>query len=113
MKHFPTSIQRRRRGKRTEYFARLTYYDKTGKRKGVSKSAATHWDAKRELQDLIDQHVAGGPDVLEARNMTFAALGPRETRTVITGYLSKAVACKLRLPVASSSRFDYWLIERR
>jgi hypothetical protein len=35
MKHFPTSIQRRRRGKRTEYFARLTYYDKTGKRKGV------------------------------------------------------------------------------
>ena len=82
MKNFSTSIQRRKRGKRTEYFARLTYYDKTGKRKGVSKSAATHFDAKRELQDLIDQHVAGGSEVLEARNMTFAALAQhcKETR---------------------------------
>lgn len=74
MKNFSTSIQRRKRGKRTEYYARLTYYDQTGKRKGVSKSAATHWEAKKELQDLIDQHVAGGSEVLEARNMTFAAL---------------------------------------
>ena len=41
MKNFSTSIQRRKRGKRTEYLARLTYYDKTGKRKGVSKSAGT------------------------------------------------------------------------
>jgi integrase len=82
MKNFSTSIQRRKRGKRTEYFARLTYYDKTGKRKGVSKSAATHWQAKRELQDLIDQHEAGGSEVLEARNMTFAALAEhcKETR---------------------------------
>lgn len=72
----------RKRAKRTEYLARLTYDDKTGKRKGVSKSAPTHWEAKRELQDLIDQHVAGGPDVLEARNMTFAALAEhcKETR---------------------------------
>ena len=74
MKNFSTSIQRRKRGKRTEYFARLTYYDQIGKRKGVSRSAATHWEAKRELQDLIDQHVAGGSEVLEARNMTFIAL---------------------------------------
>jgi integrase len=82
MKNFSTSIQRKKRGKRTEYIARITYYDKTGKRKGVSKSAATHWDAKRELQDLIDQHVAGGSEVLEARNMTFAALAQhcKETR---------------------------------
>ena len=82
MKNFSSSIQRRKRGTRTEYIARLTYYDKTGKRKGVSKSATTHWEAKRELQDLIDQHVAGGPDVLEARNMTFAALAEycKETR---------------------------------
>jgi len=82
MKNFSTSIQRRKRGKRTAYFARLTYYDKTGKRKGVSKSAATHWEAKRELQNLIDQHVAGGSDVLEARHMTFAALAEhcKETR---------------------------------
>jgi len=41
MKNFSTSIQRKKRGKRTEYIARLTYYDQTGKRKGVSKSAAT------------------------------------------------------------------------
>jgi integrase len=82
MKNFSSSIQRRKRGTRTEYIARLTYYDKNGKRKGVSKSAATHWDAKRELQELIDQHVAGGSEVLEARNMTFAALAKhcKETR---------------------------------
>ena len=82
MKNYSTSIQRRKRGTRTEYIARLTYYDKTGKRKGVSKSAPTHWKAKRDLQDLIDQHVAGGAEVLEARNMTFAALSEhcKETR---------------------------------
>ena len=82
MRNFSTSIQRKKRGKRTEYIARLTYYDKTGKRKGVSKSAPTHGDAKRELQDLIDQHVAGGAEVLEARKMTFATLAEhcKETR---------------------------------
>src|ERR1051325_3267849 len=82
MKNFSTSIQRRKRDKRTEDYARLTYYDPTRKRKGVSKSAATHWEAKRELQELIDQHVAGGSEVLEARNMTFAALAGhcKETR---------------------------------
>jgi hypothetical protein len=82
MKNFSTSIQRRKRGTRTEYYARLTYYDQTGKRKGVSKSAATLCDAKRELQGLIDQHEAGGSEVLEARNMTFAALAQhcKETR---------------------------------
>jgi hypothetical protein len=66
MKNFSTSIQRRKRGTRTEYIARLTYYDETGKRKGVSKSAATLCDAKRELQGLIDQHEAGGSEVLES-----------------------------------------------
>ena len=82
MKNYSTSIQRRKCGTRTEYIARLTYYDKTGKRKGVSKSAATHYDAKRKLQDLIDQHEAGGSEVLEARDMTFAILAQhcKETR---------------------------------
>jgi hypothetical protein len=74
MKNFSSSVQRRKRGKRTEYIARLTYYDKTGKRKGVSKTAATAADAKRELQGLIDQHVEGGCELLDARTMTFAAL---------------------------------------
>ena len=37
MKNFSSSIQRRKRGTRTEYIARLTYYDKTGKRKGVAR----------------------------------------------------------------------------
>jgi hypothetical protein len=49
MKNFSTSIQRKKRGKRTEYIARLTYYDKTGKRKGVSISAAFHWDARSAI----------------------------------------------------------------
>ena len=71
--NFSTSIQRRKRGKRTAYIARLTYYDKTGKRKGGAKSAPPRWDAKRELQDLIDQHVAGGSEVLEARNIRWRA----------------------------------------
>ena len=78
MKNFSTSIQRRKRGKRTEYFARITYYDKTVKRKGVSKSAATHYHAKRKLQDLIDQHEAGGSEVLEARHMTFSTEAPQQ-----------------------------------
>ena len=47
MKNFSTSIQRRKRGKRTEYIARLTYCDVTGNRKGVSKSSPTSVDAKR------------------------------------------------------------------
>ena len=51
MKNFSSSIQRPKPGTRTEYIARLTYYDKTGKRKDVSKSAVTHWDARKELQD--------------------------------------------------------------
>jgi integrase len=82
MKNLSTSIQRRKRGKRTEYIARLTYYDKAGKRKGVSKSAPTSGDAKRELQDLIDQHIEGGSKTLDARNMTFASLAAhcKETR---------------------------------
>jgi len=42
MKNFSTRIQRRKHGTRTEYLARLTYYDNTEKRKGVSKSAGTH-----------------------------------------------------------------------
>ena len=66
MKTFSTSIQRRKRGKRTEYIARLTYYDKTGKRKGISKSAPTSGDAKRELQELINRHVEGGAEVLDS-----------------------------------------------
>jgi|SRR5215213_6797668 len=61
MKNFSTSIQRRKRG-----FQECRH------------SLAT----KTELQDLIDQHVAGGADVLKARNMTFAALAEhcKETR---------------------------------
>ena len=96
MKNYSTSIQRRKRGTRTEYIARLTYYDKTGKRKGVSKSAATHYDAKRKLQDLIDQHEAGGAEVLEARDMTFAILAQhsKETRYCGRSTMSKAVNCK-------------------
>jgi len=37
MKNFSSSIQRRKHGMRTEYIARLTYSDKTEKRKGVPK----------------------------------------------------------------------------
>ena len=55
--------------------------NKTAKRKGVSKSAATHYDAKRKLQDLIDQHEAGGSEVLEARDMTFAILAQHSKET--------------------------------
>jgi len=67
--------------KRTEYTARLTYYDKTGKRKRVSKSAATPGDGKRELQELIDQHEQGGSEILDSRDMTFAALAVHCKRT--------------------------------
>lgn len=75
MRDYSTSIQRRKRANRTEYIARLSYYDKVGYRKGVSRSAANPGDAKRQLQELIAKHVQGGADLLDARNMTFAALG--------------------------------------
>ena len=101
MNNFSTSFQRRKRGKRTEYIARLTYYDKTEKRKGVSKSAPTHWDARRELQDLIDQHGAGGSEILEARNMTFAALAEH-----CGGKLSESSSWLFCAPVSICPRVD-------
>ena len=76
-----TSIQRRKRGKPTEYIARLTYYDKTGKRQVISKSAPTSGDAKRELQELINRHVEGGAEVLDSRQLTFADLAEHRKRT--------------------------------
>ncbi len=84
MRNFSTSIQRRKRGKRTVSFARLTYYDHTGKRKGVSKSAAAHWEAKRKLQDVIDQHNAGGgSEVLDARKPDLRGLDEHSKKLAI------------------------------
>jgi hypothetical protein len=74
MRDYSSSIQRRKRGKRTEYIARLNYYDRGGKRRSVSRSTANPGDAKLQLQDLITKHVHGGAELLEARTMTFADL---------------------------------------
>lgn len=36
--------------------------------------AATPGDGERNSKELSDQHVEGGPEALDARKMTFAAL---------------------------------------
>ena len=53
---FLDSIQRGKRGTRMEYIGRLSYYNKTGKHTGVSKSSALIGYKERKLQNLIDQH---------------------------------------------------------
>jgi hypothetical protein len=53
---YSTAISKRRRGKRTEYIARLIYKDEvTGLRKEKSKSAVSYAEVKRALRKLEDE----------------------------------------------------------
>ncbi|MEK6282755.1 MAG: hypothetical protein AABN95_20540 [Acidobacteriota bacterium] len=53
MKNYSASIKRLKRGKRTEYIARLQYYDRNGKRREVSRSVDNSGDAKERLEKLL------------------------------------------------------------
>lgn len=72
---YSTAISKRRRGKRTEYIARLTYKDEiTGLRKEKSKSASSYAEVKRVLRKLEDDFLSGGQTAIESDAVTFAEL---------------------------------------
>lgn len=81
MRNYSASIKRRKRGKRTEYIARLQYYDRNGQRREVSRSADNSGDAKERLEELKDKYVTGGEALLDARNLTFSALADHCKKT--------------------------------
>ena len=56
---YSTAISKRRRGKRTEYIARLIYKDEvTGLRKEKSKSAVSYAEVTRALRKLEDEFLS-------------------------------------------------------
>src|SRR6185436_18367913 len=81
MRNYSATIKRRKRGKRTEYIARLQYYDRNGQRREVCRSADNSGDAKERLEELKDKYVTGGEALLDARNLTFSALADHCKKT--------------------------------
>lgn len=74
MKFF-TTVRKRLRGTRIEWSARLVYEDQiTGKRKELSKSAPSKWEATLLEGELRKEFMAGGQAMVKSRDMTFAQL---------------------------------------
>ena len=74
MKFF-TTVRKRLRGTRIEWTARLVYEDQiTGKRKELSKSAPSKWEAMLVEGELRKEFMAGGQAMVKSRDMTFAQL---------------------------------------
>ena len=74
MKFF-TTVRKRLRGTRIEWTARLVYEDQiTGKRKELSKSAPSKWEAMLLEGELRKEFMAGGQAMVKSRDMTFAQL---------------------------------------
>ncbi len=68
------SVYKRKRGTRTEYIARLQYYDDLGVRREKTRSASGAKEAKRLLNKLEEEYQSGGTSLLDAHKMTFAYL---------------------------------------
>ena len=74
MKFF-TTVRKRLRGTRIEWTGRLVYEDQiTGKRKELSKSAPSKWEATLLEGELRNEFMAGGQAMVKSRDMTFAQL---------------------------------------
>ena len=74
MKFF-TTVRKRLRGTRIEWSVRLVYEDQiTGKRKELSKSAPSKWEAMLLEGELRKEFMAGGQAMVKSRDMTFAQL---------------------------------------
>jgi hypothetical protein len=74
MKFF-TTVRKRLRGTRIEWSVRLVYDDPiTGKRKELSKSAPSKWEATLLEGELRNEFMAGGQAMVKSRDMTFAQL---------------------------------------
>lgn len=96
MKYF-TTVRKRRRGARVEWTARLIYKDQiTGKRKELSKSAPSRWEAMLIEGELRDEFKAGGEAMVKSRDMTFAQLATHFQDTENCKALYDVEGCKLR-----------------
>lgn len=70
-----TAVRKRRRGARVEWTVRLLYKDEiTGKRRELSKSAPSRWEATLLEGELRDEFMVGGQAMVKSRDMTFAQL---------------------------------------
>src|ERR1051326_117059 len=83
---YSATVTKRKRGKTTEYKARLQYYDEnpqTGRivRREKTRSASNPSEAKRKLKILEDEFLAGGSELLDAHRMTFAELAEHSKKT--------------------------------
>jgi|SRR5882724_38267 len=80
--HYSASITKRKRRQKTEYIARLQYYDKgSGARRENTRSTSSPAEAKRALKGLEAEYFSGGSDLLDAHHMTFAALAEHSKTT--------------------------------
>lgn len=69
------SIFRRTKGKKTTWWARLTYINNQGKRRDLQRRADNMAHAKEIQERLVREHESGGARIFEAENKTFAELG--------------------------------------
>ena len=105
MKYF-TTVRKRRRGARVEWTARLFYKDQiTGKRKELSKSAPSRWEAMLKEGELRDEFKAGGEAMVKSRDMTFAQLATHFQDTEDCKALYDVKGRKLR-EVIDSDAYD-------
>jgi integrase len=80
--HYSATITKRKRRKKTEYIARLQYYDKdTGARRENTRSTSSSAEAKRALKNLEAEYLSGGSDLLDAHHMTFDTLAEHSKTT--------------------------------
>lgn len=103
MKYF-TTIRKRRRGARVEWTARLIYKDQiTGKRKELSKSAPSRWEARLIEGELRDEFMVGGEAMVKSRDMTFAQLATHFQDTEYCKALYDVEGRKLREAIDSDA----------
>jgi integrase len=68
------SIFKRTKGKKTTWWARLTYIDDQGKRRDLQRRADNMAHAKEIQEQLVREHESGGARIFEAENKTFVDL---------------------------------------
>jgi integrase len=68
------SIFKRTKGKKTTWWARITYTDDHGKRRDLQRRAENMAHAKEIQERLVSEHDTGGARVFETENKTFAQL---------------------------------------
>ena len=99
-----TAVRKRRRGARVEWTVRLLYTDEiTGKRRELSKSAPSRWEATLLEGELRDEFEAGGEAMVKSRDMTFAQLATHFQHTEGCKALYDEEGRKLRAVIDSDA----------